>query len=162
MWKPHRFIATAGLIAGATLLPVTAAHAAPGCPEGVTPSFQWGYADLYARLGFEVMGAPTTCEYGDGQGLGNTIQFTTRGLAYYRRSTNTPAFVSQDGVTHYALVPPEHFATIGYQPTVRILVTWTTADVDPPLSALPGQGSPDWCNLDPSMAQTPVCSILGG
>jgi hypothetical protein len=123
------------------------AQAAPGCRPGVTPTYQGGFADLYAQLGEPNMGFPISCEVGDDHGLGNTVQATTHGLAYYRKFTNTPAFF--DGITHWALVPPAFWENTSEQarPSRAILVYWDTEDVDPPPWARPGQGSVYWCDL---------------
>jgi hypothetical protein len=88
---------------------------APFCPPGQTPSFVFGIADLYGRLG-EQMGAPAECEHRDPQS-GDTIQHTTTGLAYYRPSINTAIFT--DGGTHWAL-------------TVGGLVLWRSSSITPP------------------------------
>ena len=48
------------------------------------------------------MGSPTSCEYSDPRGSGDTLQDTDSGQAVYRTSTGTASFVSGD--EHWALV----------------------------------------------------------
>jgi hypothetical protein len=67
------------------------------------------------------MGAPTSCEYADPNGTGDTEQNTTAGLAFWRKSTNTPTFTN--GWAHWALTPIGH-------------VTWDGANIDPPSDAM--------------------------
>ena len=99
--------------------PAPAAAAAPGqaafCAPGQRPGFQAGFAALKAQLG-ETMGDPVECEHTNPQN-GDSLQNTTRGLAFYRKSTNTPTFTNGD--EHWAITP-------------RGLVYWTGSSVDPP------------------------------
>lgn len=99
-------------LASSTAAPVAGA----ACPPGQQPSFHFGFAALRAQIG-DVMGAPTSCEYADPAGTGDTEQLTSTGLAYWRKATNTPTFT--DGVRHWAL-------------TAEGLITWTGPGVDPP------------------------------
>ena len=62
------------------------------------------------------MGDPLECEHGNPEN-GDTLQQTTNGLSFYRRSTNTPTFTN--GWEHWAL-------------TVRGLLYWTGVEIDPP------------------------------
>jgi len=65
----------------------------------------------------EEMGTPVECEHPDAV-TGDTLQRTTVGLAFYRKSTNTPTFTN--GSTHWALTPDG-------------LATWTGESIDPPV-----------------------------
>ncbi len=98
-----------------------AAAAERGCTASQTPAFARGFQALRARVG-EVMGDPTSCEYADPSGTGDVLQDTTTGLAFWRKSTNTPTFT--DGAQHWAL-------------TDAGLVEWTGAGIDPPGTLLP-------------------------
>jgi hypothetical protein len=106
-------------ILAVTALPVRAsplAQAAPACPPGQPPQFDAGFAALQARLG-TAMGTPTTCAYPDPTGSGDVEQNTSVGLAFWRKSTNTPTFT--DGYHHWGL-------------TAAGMVTWTGNSIDPP------------------------------
>ena len=96
-------------------LPV-AAQSSTFCPAGQSPHFEAGFADLKARIG-DAMGDPLTCEYPDPNGTGDIHQDTTTGLAFWRKSTNTPTFT--DGFNHW-----------GH--TAQGWATWTGSSVDPP------------------------------
>ena len=96
--------------------PVAAAQIASECPAGVAPRFVFGFADLKAQIG-EPMGEPVTCEFSDPNGTGDVHQRTTTGLAFWRKSSNTPTFTN--GFEHWARTPN------GW-------VTWTGAGIDPP------------------------------
>jgi uncharacterized protein len=63
------------------------------------------------------MGHPTTCEFSDPDGSGDVHQETSKGLAFWRKSTNTPTFTN--GFQHWALTP-------------QGLVTWVGNSIDPP------------------------------
>ena len=63
------------------------------------------------------MGESLSCEYADPHGSGDVVQNTARGLAFWRKSTNTPTFT--DGSQHWAL-------------TVDGLINWTADSIDPP------------------------------
>lgn len=99
--------------------PRPALAAAPGCQDGQVPSFVLGFATLRQHVG-PAMGEPVTCEFADPSGTGDVHQQTTTGLAFWRRSTNTPTFT--DGYRHWAL-------------TGEGLVAWTGDSVDPPATA---------------------------
>ena len=110
----------AGLIATLVVVPAptAAAQTAQGCQAGEVPHFTFGFADLKAHIGGP-MGDPVTCEFADPNGTGDVHQRTTTGLAFWRKSTNTPTFTN--GFDHWAETPQ------GW-------VTWTGASVDPPLA----------------------------
>ncbi len=96
------------------------------CAPGVKPAFGQGFAALKAQLG-STMGDATTCEYPDPKGTGDVLQQTTSGLAFWRKTTNTPTFT--DGFGHWGSTPS------GW-------VTWVGDSIDPPVSAsLPGEAS---------------------
>ncbi|MDQ3811395.1 MAG: hypothetical protein M3336_14000, partial [Chloroflexota bacterium] len=86
------------------------------CPAGAIPRLTFGFADLKARLG-EVMGEPLTCEFADPSGSGDMHQQTTRGLAFWRKSTNTPTFTN--GTDYWAR-------------TAAGWLEWQGASIDPP------------------------------
>lgn len=113
------------------------AQTAPFCGPGQRPEFVLGFAALKGQVG-PVMGDAIECEHPDPLGTGDTEQHTTTGLAFFRKSTNTPTFT--DGYSHWALTP-------------QGLVTWTGSSVDPPgLAAAP---SPAPSTPSPSEAQGP-------
>ena len=116
-----RWIVTVTLVAAVVMLPAPAALAqvAGGCAEGQAPRFMFGFADLKAHIG-DAMGEPVTCEFSDPNGTGDVHQRTTSGLAFWRKSTNTPTFTN--GFEHWANTPE------GW-------VTWTGAGIDPPRQA---------------------------
>jgi len=87
------------------------------CGAGVTPRFTFGFADLKARLG-DAMGEPLTCEFADPNGTGDVHQQTTRGLAFWRKDTNTPTFTN--GSEHWGRTPA------GW-------VEWSGTSIDPPV-----------------------------
>ncbi len=62
----------------------------PYCDPGQVPAFTFGFGELNAALGTE-MGEPTECAHTD-VASGDAYQQTTKGLAIYRRSSNTPSF----------------------------------------------------------------------
>jgi len=95
--------------------------AAARCAPGQTPVFSLGFAGLKTQLG-DVLGDPTTCEFADPNGSGDMLQQTTNGLAFWRKSSNTPTFTN--GSLHWALTPA------GW-------VQWTGASIDPPTAAAP-------------------------
>lgn len=90
------------------------------CGVGQTPAFSLGFGGLKAHLG-DLVGDPATCEFADPNGSGDVLQQTTRGLAFWRKSSNTPTFTN--GKDHWAL-------------TAAGWVTWTGASIDPPPTAL--------------------------
>jgi hypothetical protein len=101
--------------------PVAMAVAGPYCRPGEQPEFRFGFAGLSARLAAR-MGRPTSCEYGDPRGSGDTLQNTERGLAFYRQRTNTPTFTT--GFEHWAITPAG-------------VVYWTGDSIDPIDAAQP-------------------------
>lgn len=105
--------------------PAAFAQSAPFCAPGTSPRFANGFAELKSQLG-ATMGEPIECEHADGGGSGDVLQTTTTGLAFWRRSTNTPSFT--DGHQHWAL-------------TTRGLLTWEGTAIDPPANAR-GSGGP--------------------
>lgn len=123
-------------------VPGAAALTSTGCAAGQTPAYVFGFADLSAWLDAN-MGAPVTCEYADPQGTGDTEQNTTNGLAFWRKSTNTPTFT--DGWQHWALTP-----------TGR--VTWFGASIDPPADA----ASVPYAWLPGPRTKTGGCTSVGG
>jgi hypothetical protein len=90
------------------------------CEPQEMPAFRFGFQTLSSLLG-DYMGTPIECEHSD-IASGDTLQTTSTGLAFYRKSTNTPTFT--DGTTHWAL-------------TDDGLVTWTGPSVDPPNAVVP-------------------------
>ena len=112
-----------------TLAPASAA-AQPVC------GFVFGFAALKGLLG-ATMGDPATCEYADPNGSGDTLQNTTTGLAFWRKSTNTPTFT--DGWNHWGLTP------VG-------LISWSGPSIDPP--------SASW--TPPPPTKTTACVISAG
>ena len=108
------------LLSAAAPAPASFAEQAPGCAPGESPTYVFGFASLHDKLG-GVMGAPTTCEYADPNGTGDTEQNTVNGLAFWRKSTNTPTFT--DGSSHWAL-------------TARGDLMWVGSDIDPPADAV--------------------------
>ena len=123
-------VSAAAAVAVAAPAPVNRGSAAPRpgsttlansrCGAGQTPRFSLGFAGLKAQLG-DVLGDPTTCEFADPNGSGDMLQQTTRGLAFWRKSSNTPTFTN--GSDHWALTPA------GW-------VTWTGSSIDPPTAVL--------------------------
>jgi hypothetical protein len=92
--------------------------AAAHCASGQEPGFVLGVAALHDQIG-DVMGVPLECEH-EGEN-GDRIQATStqkgNGLAYWRKSTNTPTFT--DGWNHWAL-------------TSRGVTKWAGPSIDPP------------------------------
>ena len=82
--------------------------------------FVHGFAHLKSLLS-DKMGDPIECEHANPEN-GDTLQNTTTGLAFYRKSTNTPTFTN--GWDHWAW-------------TAEGLVYWTGSAIDPPGSAAP-------------------------
>jgi hypothetical protein len=95
------------------------ATATSRCRAGQLPAFSFGFAGLKAQLG-DVLGDPITCEFADPNGSGDMLQQTTRGLAFWRKRSNTPTFTN--GNDHWALSPTG-------------TVTWTGTSIDPPPTA---------------------------
>src|SRR5688572_21391956 len=112
-----------GAVLALTLLfaqpaPAALAQAAPYCSPGTSPQFAHGFAALKDALG-PVMGEPIECEHNDGDS-GDILQQTTTGLAFWRKSTNTPTFT--DGYRHWAI-------------TTGGVVAWIGSSIDPPTTA---------------------------
>src|SRR6266498_943004 len=104
-------------VACASVVPTSSVTAAtaPYCSSNQLPVFVFGFAELSAQLG-PLMGEPIECEHQNSTN-GDTLQATTTGLAFYRKSTNTATFT--DGTDHWAL-------------TDQGLVSWTGSSIDPP------------------------------
>ena len=117
----RRLLVAFSLILSAFARPAPAAFAQemPGCAPGQVPDYVFGFAALHDTLGAR-MGEPITCEFADPDGTGDIEQNTSVGLAFWRKSTNTPTFT--DGSTHWALTP-------------RGNVTWVGSSIDPPPDA---------------------------
>ena len=90
------------------------------CPPGESPRFVFGFANLKEYIG-EPMGDAVTCEFPDPNGTGDVHQRTSTGLAFWRKSTNAPAFTT--GWEHWGQTPT------GW-------AYWTGSNIDPP-SVLP-------------------------
>ncbi len=93
---------------------IASAQSSSYCQAGQSPQFSMGFASLRAQVG-PVMGSAIQCEHPNSAN-GDMLQSTTTGLAFYRKSTNTPTFT--DGYYHWGL-------------TAQGLVAWVGADVDP-------------------------------
>jgi hypothetical protein len=112
----RRSLGAVAIVAALFVVRATDVSAAGFCDPGVAPKYQFGFAVLRSLVG-DVMGEPLECEHANNSN-GDTLQATsTGGLAFYRKSTNTPTFT--DGVTHWGL-------------TDNGLVTWTGSSIDPP------------------------------
>lgn len=115
-------------IGGATTLffnstsPISAETHNPGnyCPPGQQPEFVLGFAELKRSIG-EEMGEPLECEHANPEN-GDSLQQTSKGLAFYRKKTNTPTFT--DGYKHWGL-------------TVKGLAQWEGEGIDPPGTTAP-------------------------
>jgi iron complex transport system substrate-binding protein len=92
---PDRFAASGG----PKLAPTTTGF--PYCEAGQMPAYTLGFGELAAALGTE-MGEPTECAHTD-VGSGDAYQQTTKGLAIYRRASNTPSFST--GLGRWELTP---------------------------------------------------------
>jgi hypothetical protein len=139
LWMIRRILlifATVGMVA---ITPQAAA--AQRC------DFRFGFASLKAAIG-AAMGSALTCEYADPHGTGDVEQNTTSGLAFWRKSTNTPTFT--DGWSHWAL-------------TSTGLVTWTGSSIDPPGTA--ALSAPPTASITPARppqtapAPVTVCAV---
>ncbi len=80
------------------------------------PHYEAGFAALSRMLG-DQMGDALTCEFPDPNGSGDVHQKTTLGLAFWRKSTNTPTFTN--GFDHWGL-------------TAQGALHWTGSSIDPP------------------------------
>lgn len=109
-----------GAVVIALLAAPNVALAAPYCAPGQEPVYVFGFKALHDRLG-ERMGDPLECEHTEAS-TGDAHQQTTTGLAFYRKSTNTPTFTN--GWDHWAL-------------TGSGLVYWTGSSIDPPGTKIP-------------------------
>jgi hypothetical protein len=98
--------------------------AAPFCHPGDQPQFHLGFATLSSQLGPR-MGAPTSCEFSDPSGSGDTLQTTTTGLATYRVATGVATFTNGS----------EHWALQG-----GVTLYWTGDSIDPADNAQPFAG----------------------
>jgi hypothetical protein len=113
-------LAHLAILAALLLAPASgSAQASPHCQPGQSPQFVFGFSTLAGELPAE-MGAPVSCEYADPGGTGDTLQDTTGGLAFWRKSTNTPTFT--DGWNHWALID------LG-------MLSWQGTSIDPPYNA---------------------------
>ena len=119
------FFAAAMATFALLLFSAEVSSAFPYCAPGQEPEFQFGFAFLKSQLG-DLMGEPLECEHANPEN-GDTLQQTTTGLSFYRKSTNTPTFT--DGWNHWAW-------------TGQGLVYWTGSSVDPPVSADGGTPTP--------------------
>ncbi len=109
-----------GLVGATVVIAVTTATAltlrtAPYCDPGQNPEFVLGLAFMKSQLG-DVMGEPLECEHPNPDN-GDTLQQTSTGLAYYRKSTNIVTFT--DGWEHWGW-------------TAEGLVHWTGSAIDSP------------------------------
>jgi hypothetical protein len=102
----------------AAVLPALA-QSDTGC-QGAAVHYVFGFATLYSRLA-DWMGDPLTCEFADPNGTGDVHQRTTQGLAFWRKSTNTPTFTNGN----------EHWALVG-----EGMVYWTGSSIDPASDAI--------------------------
>jgi hypothetical protein len=138
-----RILVAAIVVSMLVLVPAqtAAAQDATGCQPGQAPRFVLGFADLKAQVG-DSMGDPQTCEFPDPNGTGDVHQLTSNGLAFWRKSTNTPTFTN--GFDHWALTPDGS-------------VTWTGASVDPP-----GQPPAQASIAPPAQASVYPDSLING
>lgn len=110
----------------------SAASTTAFCKANEKPAFRGSFTTLKKELG-AVMGDPVVCAHENSEN-GDTLQETTTGLAFIRKSTNAVTFT--DGNKHWALFPKP-----------RGMVTWEGSSSDPPPSALtaapvPGPAAP--------------------
>jgi S1-C subfamily serine protease len=100
------------------------------CEAAQSPHFANGFASLRVEVG-DAMGDAIECEHANPSN-GDTLQRTTIGLSFYRKTTNTPTFTN--GAEHWGL-------------TTDGLVYWTGNTTDPPGSPLAsspaGSAAPD-------------------
>jgi hypothetical protein len=106
------------VLAASTAAPVQA-QTGNACPPGQVPHYVAGFAALKGAVG-SPMGDPVTCEFADPNGTGDVHQRTTTGLAFWRKSTNTPTFTN--GTEHWAL-------------NGTLVLYWTGTSIDPPQAA---------------------------
>jgi hypothetical protein len=124
----------------------TIAQAEDQCAPGQAPTFAAGFADLKSHIG-TAMGSPTTCEFPDPNGSGDVHQQTSAGLAFWRKSTNTPTFT--DGWQHWGHTPQ------GW-------VTWTGSSIDPPGASASVPESPEGSAWPAVLESKFVDSCVGG
>ncbi len=145
---------------------VLSAAQAQGCGPGEQPTYVFGFADLHDKLG-AVMGSPVTCEYADPNGTGDTEQNTTTGLAFWRKSTNTPTFT--DGSTHWALTGHGDLTWVGSSidpppDAVAITIAWTPNAPDKTSGCVSSGGLPDpECTpgaLNPAVTQQTIGTTI--
>lgn len=103
------------LVAAGLLSFSSTAAAAAYCAPGQEPEFVLGFAFMKSQLG-DTMGEPLECEHANPDN-GDTLQQTSTGLSFYRKSTNTPTFT--DGYRHWGW-------------TAAGMVFWTGDSIDPP------------------------------
>lgn len=117
----RRLLGALAIVAVLIVAPASAAsaQAAPFCGPSESPRFVAGFAALKTQLG-ATMGDPVECEHPNSTN-GDTLQNTSRGLAFWRKATNTPTFT--DGHRHWALTPGG-------------LVYWEGSSIDPPGGAV--------------------------
>src|SRR2546421_8245224 len=98
-----RLTMVAALMSSLLLIPVRVnAQSTNFCAPGQSPHYAFGFADLKAQIG-DAMGDPLTCEFPDPKGTGDVHQQTSKGLAFWRKSTNTPTFTN--GWQHWGHTP---------------------------------------------------------
>ena len=118
---------------------LAAAQSAPFCGPSGLPAFVFGFAALREQVG-EAMGAAIECEQTN-LDSGDTLQQTTTGLSFYRKSTNTPTFTN--GSDHWGL-------------TADGLVTWSGSSIDPPGAVPPPAAQSAQPDVAPPLATTPI------
>lgn len=114
--------------------------AAPHCASDQDPQFLFGFAHLKTLLG-EKMGDPSECEHANPEN-GDTLQQTTTGLSFYRKSTNIPTFTNS-------------FDHWGW--TTSGLVSWTGDAIDAPGYEPPSDCAGNLLGVDSLVAAIPVC-----
>ncbi len=124
------------MLAAGILTISSIAAVAPYCAPGQDPEFVLGFAFMKSQLG-DIMGEPSECEHANPEN-GDTLQQTTTGLSFYRKSTNTPTFT--DGWRHWGW-------------TAQGLVFWTGDSIDPPPDA---QSPPAFVPAGPTPTPTPA------
>ena len=113
------------LLCLSVLVASSTSAAAPYCAPGQEPEFVLGFAFTKSQLG-EIMGDPLECEHANPEN-GDTLQQTSTGLSFYRKSTNTPTFT--DGWRHWGW-------------TAAGMVFWTGDSIDPPPGSEPAAPIP--------------------
>src|SRR3990167_9856897 len=82
----------AGILAVALTAPGVLAQTFPFCQPGQGAEFVFGFAFMKSQLG-DTMGEPVECEHTNPEN-GDALQQTSKGLAFYRKFTNTPTFTN--------------------------------------------------------------------